>query len=251
MRSRTFTFGGANIKGTPSMKAAFVRNDVRKISKIVDVFVTQETKWRWYWVSIQSLLSVLWASSPSFLKGVAQPIFGGQGVFWKRRLFRRVGTKVLEAFDFSLDNAGVMDNRWIRAVLLECKKSMLQSWFVTMHAVVGGDNKGDSERRKNFMRQNLDRLDQLLKFLTNSDAPIVFEADMNIHPGTWAYAEFMAMVHKYNGRVVGTPGVEFLVIFDHHCSTKVVVEKNYSLTPKAAGLNTDHEVRVMDFHLQR
>lgn len=251
MRSRTFSVAGANIKGTPSMPASSVRNDVRKISKRVDVMITQEFKWRWYWVVIRTLLGVKWRSFPSFAVGVAQPIKGAQGIFWKKKLFSKVGTKLIEAFDFDLDNAGIMDNRWIRAVCLEDARDKLQCWFVSLHNVVGADASGDSVRRKMFMSENLDRLDTMLGYLTRSDAPIIVEGDFNIHAGTWAYVDLMRLVKKHHGRVVGTHGVEFMIIFDHHCSTKIRTERIYSMNPKEAGLKTDHEVRCLDFHLER
>lgn len=251
MRTPTMTFGGANIKGTPPMPAKNVRNDVRKISKIVDVFVVQEFRHLWYWATIRTVLGVLWRSYPSFVVGVAQPVYGGQGIFWKRKLWKKVTGKVVEAFDFALDNAGIMENRWIRAALLQCRKTLLECWFMSAHFVVHGDDGGEGDRRQVFMHQNLSRFDKMLSMLTRSDAPIIFEGDLNLHPGGWAWNDFMAIVKKYHGRVIGVQGVEFLVVFDNHCSTKVVVEKNYVLSPKAAGLKTDHEVRVMDFHLQR
>lgn len=250
MRSKTFTVGGANIKGTPAMKPPAVTNDVRKISRRVDVLITQEFKWRWYWTIIRTMLGPKWGSYPAFVIGIAKPIFGAQGIFWKRRLFRRVTAKVLEAFDFGLDNGGIMDNRWVRALLLQEKKSKLQCWFISLHAVVHGDDHGEGDLRQKFMHQNLQALARMLKFVCRSDAPVVVEGDFNIHPGTWAYAELMDIVHQHGGRVVGQHGVEFMIVFDDHCKTKVIVEKNYVLTPKAAGLKTDHEVRCADIHLQ-
>jgi exonuclease III len=251
MRTRSFTFGGANIKGTPPMPAPSVRNDVRKISKVVDVFLVQEFRHAWYWATIRTLLGALWASYPAFVVGLANPVFGGQAIFWKRKLWKKMNQKVIEAFDFTLDNSGIMENRWIRAVLLADKKTLIDCWFVSAHFVVHGDDAGEGDRREHFMHQNLARLERMLIMLTHSDSPIIFEGDLNLHPGGWAWNDFMALVKKYDGRIIGTNGVEFMVVFDKHCATKVVVEKNYVLTPKAAGLKTDHEVRVMDFHLQR
>lgn len=250
MRSATFAFGGANIKGMPPMPTPSVRNDVRKISKAVDVFCVQEFRHAWYWATIRSLLGLVWRSYPSFTVGLAQPVYGGQAIFWKRKLFRRVTGKVIEAFDFTLDNAGIMENRWIRAVLLQCRKTLLQCWFVSAHFVVHGDDHGEGKLRQKFMQQNFAALDKMLGMLVRSDSPIIFEGDLNIHPNTWASGELMRLVNKYGGRVVGHAGVEYLIVFDHHCKTKVVVTKNYSLDPKATGLKTDHEVRCIDFHLE-
>lgn len=244
------TFGSANIRGNPPMKSAAVQNDVRKISRHVDILATQEFMLRYYWTIIRAVLGPKWRSYPSFIVGIAKPVFGGQGIFWKARLFARRGARVVDAFDFSLDSSGIMDNRWIRAVLLEDKvRTSLRCWYVTMHAVVGGDEASDSERRKRFMQQNLLRLERLLDELIRTGEPIVFGADMNIHKGSWAYAHFVAMVNRLGGRIVGTHGVEFIVVFDG-VHTNVKIDKVWSIEPKKAGLKTDHEVRCLDHHLE-
>lgn len=249
MRSPSFSFGGANIKGTPAMKYAAVLNDVRRITKALDVLVVQEFKWRWYWTVIRSVLALTWRSAPGFTRGIKDPVFGAQAVFWRQSMFARVSTIVKPAFDFSERTYDIMGKRWIRAVQLREKSSLLHCWFVSMHAVVGGDSHDDENKREMFMRQNLSRLDDMIERLCRTDVPVIFEADMNIRPGTWSYKELMEIVRKHGGRIIGTHGIEYLIIFDRHCKTKVVVEKKYTMEPKKYKLNTDHEVRCITAYL--
>lgn len=242
------SFGGANIKGTPPMPAAFVRSDLRKLRRRLDIIALQEFRHRWYWTVLVALFG-RWSSFPSPARALREPVYGGQGLLWKRSVVRRAASLVVPAFDFSLDNSGIMENRWIRAVLLEDCRTLLQCWYVSTHFVVGGDQAGDGARRQQFLRQNLHALDKVLTRCRRSGEPVVLELDANIHYGTWAYAALMAVVEKHHGRVVGAKGVEYLVVFDG-LHTRVVVDDAYVISPKAAGLHTDHEVRCIDHHLE-
>lgn len=242
------TFAGANIKGTPAMKAPAVRNDVKKISRHAHVMGVQEFKWRWYWTIIRTLLGPKWRSFPAYVVGIARPVYGGQGIFWRAKLLRRVGSYVAPAFDFKVDTSGIMDDRWVRGVLLSDVATSIRCWYASMHNVVGADAAGDSGKRKMLMRQNLAQLDAFLAHITATGDPVVMEMDANIHPGTWAYGALMDVLDKHHARVVGEHGVEFLFVIDGR-DADVVVEKHWVMTPRQYGLRTDHEVRCLDHHL--
>ena len=243
------SFGGANIKGTPAMPAASVRNDMRKLKRRLDILALQEYRHRWYWTVLAALFAFTWRSYPSPKVGLANPVFGGQAILWKTRLARRVSAREIPAFDFADDHSHIMENRWIRAVLLECRFSKLLCWYVSTHFVVHGDDHAEGPRRQAFMEQNLIRLAQMLEWCSRTGEPIVLELDANIHKGTWAYHRLMQIIAQYDGRVIGERGVEFLVVFDG-LHTRVVVDKSYVLRPRDIGLKTDHEVRCMDHHLE-
>lgn len=238
------TFAGANIKGTPSMVAASVAHDMRLLMTIATVFVVQEFKWKWYWKVASTLMNVRWASFPSVKLGLGAPIAGANAVFWKRSVWKKLKTFSYPAFNFALENAGIMDNRWFKAVLLKNKKGLFTSWFLTSHFVVGGDEIQDGDLRNEFMRQNIDRLDYVLTQLQNTGYPIAGELDANIHKGSWAYGEFMAMMRKHGATFHGELGVEYAFTINGRFGTFTEVEPSIVPTSK---LKTDHEVRVLDF----
>jgi hypothetical protein len=243
------SFGGANIKGTPPMSRAAVRSDMRKLKRYLDIIALQEYRHRWYWAVLASLFAFTWRSFPSAKVGLKQPVYGGQAILWKTRLVRKTCSRVIPAFDFDDDNSGIMENRWMRAVLLECRWSKLACWYISTHFVVHGDDYEEGPRRQAFMEQNLIRLAQLLDWCSRTGEPMVLELDANIHPDTWAYFRFMQLVKQHGGRVIGEKGVEFLVVFngDH---TRVVVDQAFVLRPRDYGLKTDHEVRCIAHHLE-
>ena len=241
--------GGANIKGTPAMPAASVRNDLKKLKSRLDIIGLQEFRHRWYWLVLGALFGERWRSYPSQKAALKQPVFGGQGILWKSNINRKVHSRQMAAFDFEDDHSGIMENRWIRAVLLEDRISQLACWYISTHFVVHGDDHGEGPRRQAFMEQNLARLALMLDYCSRTGEPMVLELDANIHKGTWAYFRLMQIFEQYGGRVVGEQGVEFLVVFDGDL-TRVVVDKAYVLRPRDIGLKTDHEVRCIDHHLE-
>lgn len=243
------SFGGANIKGNPSMNAAAVKNDVSILKSRLDIVALQEFEWRWYWRIAKILLDKNWNSFPSFVVGMANPVKGAQGILWKSKLVKRVGSKELPLFNFNLPHAGVMDDRWVRAVHLEDIKTKLRCWYISTHFVVGGDAVGDSARRKHFLTQNIQALDQMIEYCSRTGDAMIFEIDGNLHPNSWAMGMFMKMVNSHGGRVVGGHGVEWMVVFDGTAS-KIVVDNVYQLEPKKVGMRTDHEVRCLDHHLE-
>lgn len=235
------TFAGANIKGTPSMKAWRVRKDLKTIRRKADVIGLQEFKWRWYW-RVVGLLLVNWSSWPGKTKGLAHPVLGAQAVLWKRKLFKRVRVYTREAFDFAMDNGGIMDNRWIRAALLRAREDGFTAWFLSTHFAVGADKSGSSERRKAFLRSNLRELDKALADLRRTGYPIMGELDANIHRGTWAYRELMNILLHHGATVHGEHGVEYAFTIPGRKGEFTEVNASRIGTSQ---LETDHEVRLL------
>lgn len=238
------TFAGANIKGTRAMPNASVRHDLDIVQNASDVFVVQEFKWSSYWKVFATLMGVAWASFPGKTRSLLRPVEGAQAIFWKKKLFKKLKTFSHPAFNFDLDNAGIMDNRWIRAVLLQDRQDRFTSWYLTTHFVVGGDQAFDGPKRKEFMKQNINRLDHVLTKLQNTGYPICGEIDGNIHKGSWAYALFMEMMHTHGATFHGELGVEYAFTINGRFGTFNKVVPTVIPTSR---LKTDHEVRVLEF----
>lgn len=246
VKTKPRNFGGANIKGTPAMRAKFVRDDLEVLTPKLDIIGLQEFRWPWYYDELINLVADTWKAYPSMEKGLNSPVLGAQGILYDADIFKRKQVAIAEAFDFDVSTAGIMENRWLRAALLEDIETGLCCWYGSGHFVVGADAHGDSEKRKMLMRQNLDRLDRFLARLVRSGHPVVFEIDANIHKGTWAYIELMKILKKHGARVLGPHGVEYLWVIDGKKGTKVVVDRRWELNK---GLHTDHEVRCLRHHL--
>lgn len=236
------TFAGANIKGTPAMKGSAVRHDLKVLRKKADVIGLQEFKWRWYWRILGALL-VQWSSHPGKARGLAHPVLGAQAILWKRKLFKRVRVYTREAFDFSMDNGGIMDNRWIRAALLKAREDGFKGWFLSTHFAVGADRATSSDRRRAFMRSNLAQLDAALADLRRTGYPIMGELDANIHRGTWAYVELMRILDHHGATVHGEHGVEFAFTIPGFKGGEFTQVKASRIGAK--NLRTDHEVRLL------
>lgn len=235
------TFAGANIKGTPSMRASFVRHDLRVLKRNSDVFVVQEFRWPWYWRVAERVLDVLWNSFPAMAR-VRDSSKAAQAVFWKTALFKRVGRYKLPAFDFKTFHGGIMDDRWIRAALLRARSDGFTAWFLTDHFVVNGDGEGDDELRRRLLRQNIEQLDLALGHLVKTGHPIMGEIDGNIHEGTWAYGELMKVFRKYGAVIHGDHGIEFAFTINNDKGKFVKVRDSKIGVDK---LKTDHEVRLL------
>ena len=240
MRTDWFRFLGMNIKGTPSMRRAAVEADLNVARQKADVLVTQEFKWNWYYSAAKAVLGrgeTRWASSPNFNAGFLAPVFGAQSVKWKRDRFKRVRTRR------ALLHAGVAkvsESRWLRAALLEDRETGLKAWFGSTHFVVGGDEASDSPLRKRMLADNIEALDKFIAKLKRGGHAIFFQLDANIHPGTWAYTEFMRVMRKHGATIHGKHGVEFLFTIDGE-SVEVEVKRDW-IVPTTV-LNTDHEGR--------
>jgi hypothetical protein len=236
------TFAGANIKGTPKMSAAAVQHDLQVLMHRCDVFGVQEFRWPWYWHAARQLLFSKWRAHPGFKTGVRHPIRSAQAVFWKRELFKFIRSYTIPAFDLKEDTSGIMDDRWMRAVLLEGRDDGFRAWFFTTHFVVGGDKGTSGPHRQRLMRQNLAQLDKALTYMEKTGYPIMGEFDANIHRGTWAYGALTAILKAHDATLHGARGIEYAFSMNgkhgafHNVRASIV---------STAELRTDHEIRVL------
>lgn len=235
------TSAGANIRGTPPMPAPKVKQDLTVLKRVADIILVQEFRWSWYW-RVMSLTLIGWGSFPGQVSGKDNPTNGGQAIFWKRRLFKLMDRYLAPAFDFALDNAGIMENRFIRAALLRAKKDGFTAWYLSTHFVVGGDESGDGSRRKVFMHQNIDALDKALTHMQRTGYPIMGELDANIHKNSEAYDEFMKMMRSHGATFHGEKGVEYAFTINGRRGTWTKVRPD---TIPTSELNTDHETRLL------
>lgn len=237
------TFACANIKGTPSMKAWRVRKDLKTLRQRADVIGLQEFKWAWYW-RVLGLLLPGWSTHPGKAKGLAHPVLGAQAILWKRRIFKRVKVRTWEAFDFDMDNSGVMDNRWIRAALLKRRADSFTAWYLSTHFAVGGDRHGSAPRRRAFVEDNIVQLDKALTELRRTGYPIMGGLDANIHTGTPAYVRFRAVLEHHGATIHGEHGVEYTFTIPGWKGEFTQVRPSRIGTDD---LETDHEVRLLRF----
>lgn len=235
------TFAGANIKGTKAMKSSSVRHDLRLIKQKADIIGLQEFKWRSYWLVLISMLPG-WASHPGKRRSVSRPVEGAQAVVWRRRMFKKLKVYSRPAFNFKQDNAGIMDNRWFRAVLLKRRADSFAAWFLSAHFVVGGDEGSDGPRRKAFMNQNLNALDQVLHQLKAGGYPIMAEIDANIRKDTWAYDRLREILKEHDATLYGAHGIEYAFSINNDRGSFRGVTNSIISDSK---LDTDHEVRLL------
>lgn len=250
IETRWARFAGANIKGTPSMSAAKVAADIELLRRNCSVMVLQEFRWPWYWRTIaKSLGSDLlpglgWRTAPGMAAGLRSPVFSAQAVAWRDSRWRRKEVRRRKLHD---GMAKISETRWIRSALLEDRATQLECWFGTTHAVVKGDEPSDSPMRKAILDHDLMVMHSFLRQLKATGHPVIFQADLNVHPGTWAYRDLLSICKAVGARIVGEHGVEYLFIMDQHSDVKVQVAKDWVIRPNR--LNTDHEVRGMTFRL--
>lgn len=237
-----FRFLGMNIKGTPAMTAMQVAEDLAVGQKNCSVLVTQEFRWPWYWRTLRTAVALtaprsLWRTSPGLVPGFAMPVRGAQSILWKGRRWKRVGTKLTRLHK---GIAGISEDRFIRAVLLQDRETRLRCWFLTTHFVVGGDRATDSSRRRNVMAVDLAGFGTFVDELAATGHPIIGQLDANLRPASEVYKPFLKIVRRHKGEFHGNHGVEFLFTIDGR-TTSIEVKKDW--TVPTTELNTDHEGR--------
>ena len=239
-----------NIKGTPAMPAAAVKHDLTVGRSEASVLVTQEFRWPWYWRTLKNVVgrgkwSDRWSSSPGFAKGFARPVRGAQSVMWDNKIWKHVDTRVRVLHD---GHAGISEDRFIRAVLLQNRATGVLCWFLTTHFVVGGDEPGDGPLRKKMMALDLRVLDTMVEGLRETGYAIIGQFDGNIHRGTPAYRELMDIASDNKMTFHGEHGVEYLFTVDGE-ATKVQVLNDWVVP--TSRLKTDHEGRGITYRLIR
>lgn len=232
-----FRFAGLNIKGTPAMSAASVRHDLKVAKASADVLVFQEFRWEWYWAQLALVMNPAWGTSPTTGLGRKRPTMGAQAALWKKSMWKRIEVRRVVLHD---GVAKVSETRYIRAVLLEHKKTGLRCWFVTTHFVVKGDEKSDPELRQKIFAVDCQRTGAFLDKLIKTGEPIILQLDANVTYRSTRYPLFHNMVQKRNGRMHGTKGVEFLITFPGK-NARVQVHDDWIIP--TSKLKTDHEGR--------
>lgn len=251
IRSEDQVAWGANIKGTPRMAAKKVREDLKTLREAGSVGVVQEFKHDYYWRIASGVFikffNKKWNTSPSAVRAFAHPVAGAQAVFWNRRIWKKITTRKLLLHRGA---AGISEDRYLRAVLLEDRATGLRCWFGTTHFVVGGDRENDSKVRRNMLSGNIEKLDKFLRELEKSGYPIWFQLDANIGLHSAAYRPFKEMLDRHNATIHGEHGVEYTFTINSY-ESKIVVTRAFRINTKAHGgkMNTDHEVRLTRFHL--
>lgn len=252
LQSRIHTFIGANIKGTPAMRAAAVEHDLAVLRWLADLLVLQEFRWPWYWRAARRVMRRLrrrrrrWSSTPGFKNGLARPVFGAQACMWRSELWRRKDVRARLLHD---GEPKVSEDRFIRAALLEDRRvPELDVWIGSTHFVVRGDMAADPKVRRDIMARDLEVLDDFLGELVKTGKAVIFELDANLRPGSAVYPEFRRILKKHGARIVGHHGVEFLFVIDGD-DVGVMVLKHFEVG--VGRLKTDHEARGMHFRLYR
>lgn len=237
-------FVGANIKGTPKMSRRKVAEDLRTLRAHADLVVIQEFRHRSYWLALAANLRH-WGSYPNAARGLARPVWAGQPVAWRRRVWRRVAGRVALLHK---GRAGISEDRYLRAVLVEDRATGLRAWHGGTHNVVGGDEPTDGPVRRAMLDEDLDRLAGFLDDLASTGEPVVWHMDANVHRGTEAYRRLVEIVRSRGGVFHGEHGVEYLFVM-HGAHTRVEVVASWRLR---AGdhLNTDHEARGITYRLR-
>lgn len=240
--TRLFRFIGQNIKGNPEMTGPHVGHDLKADRKRADVLVSQEFEWSLYWRVLAAVLPK-WRTFPAKAQGLRRPVFSGQPVMWRRRLFRRGRTWQRLAHK---GKAGLSDTRFLRAVELFDRATKLGFIVGGTHNVVGGDAAHDGALRKAMLAGDLDHLEKLLEELVATGLPIIWEEDGNIHKATAAYRRLREIVESHGGTFHGELGVEYLFTIPGK-TTVIEVEKDFTVPVKI--LFTDHEGRGIDFRV--
>lgn len=246
-KHRQYKIGGGNQRGTPPMPGWKVRADLRTYRKELDVVGLVEFRWDWYWDMLLRVLSAKragrWGTFPGIRRGRSRPVWGAQMMFWKRDLFTIRDRRVRWLHE---GEAGISEDRRIRAGLLEADDCGRAFWALFTHNVVSGDRKGDGPKRVEMLEEDIDALDRMLTDLKKTGYPIYGQLDANIGKGSMAYAEWIRMLHRHDAVIWGEHGIEYTFTIEGD-QTKMVVDKVWRI-PQTR-LHTDHEVRCLTFRL--
>lgn len=241
---RCFTFGSANIKGTPAMTGAQARWDLRVARRHCTILVLQEFRHRHYWKAIADLKRN-WASWPGYRAGRWWPNRAAGALMWRKRRFSKINQAVRILHE---GVPKVSETRYLRAVLLREKSTGLHAWFGGCHFVVKGDRRGGPSANARILHQHdLPRFREFVSGLLASGHPVLWGMDANIHKHTQAHRDLLAIVDELGGTIIGEHGVEYLIHFPgRHARFKV---ESHGVVP-AAKLHTDHEIRLVTGTLQ-
>lgn len=252
LRSKPFRLHHLNIKGTPRMSADKVREDVETALDRGGVVTLVEFRWDYYWRILARLVKAFlprdvrrakglptWRSFPSFRKGIANPVKGGQMILWKSDRWARAD-KLVKRIHRGM--ARISEDRRIRGVLLLDRATLLGWWVLVTHYVVGGDNDEDGPIRRSLLGQDIDVTVRALRKVLVSGFPAALTLDGNIRLTSDAYTEFRRrVVDDFGGQIHGKPGVEWIITYPGTNGTELDVSDEWETG--TGRLNTDHEGR--------
>lgn len=252
LRSAPFRLHHLNIKGNPKMSASDVREDLEIALKRGGIVTLVEFRWGYYWRTLARLVKAflsadvrresglpIWRSFPSFRRGIAAPVAGGQMIAWKADRWRRAD-KLVKRIHRGM--ARISEDRRIRGVLLLDRDTLLGLWVLVTHYVVGGDNRSDSDRREGILREDIDVTVRALGKALRSGFPVALTLDGNIRLTSDHYAEFRRrVIVNLGGEVHGEPGVEWIITYPGSNGTEIDVSDEWETG--TGRLNTDHEGR--------
>lgn len=249
LQSQRRGFLGMNVRGTPAMPPAAVRHDLGVALNGAGVIALQEFRHRRYWRELRKATKrhpARWRTFPALPVAILRPVFAGQPLVWRADQWRVQGRRRRLLHSGS---AGISEDRHIRAVLLEERRSGIPCWFATTHYVVGGDNPGDGSRRRLLLAQDVTVTDELLTDLRKTGHPIILQLDANIRLGSGAWTAFRRMIRSHGGTFVGHLGVEFMIVFQGTGAGAGVLVVNDWIVPTSR-LRTDHEARGITIRLE-
>lgn len=262
-RTRRYRIVGMNIKGTPPMRGDQVEHDldVAVDAYEAQIILTQEMRWRWYFRRVAKVLrrrvtgrskaTGSWAHSPTLDQAIARPVFAAQAVFWRADLLRRRQTARRRLHK---GYAKISELRQLRGVLLQDREHWndpdMAWWNGTTHFVVGGDEDRDPEKRRDILlEQDLPAFAGWLDDMLATGHGAVVQLDANIRKRSGAYDDFMRVVERRQGRVIGEHGVEYLLVFQPRNGTRIDVLNAWQIP--TSRLETDHEGRGLTMRLRK
>jgi hypothetical protein len=263
--TRHYRIVGMNIKGTPPMKGDQVEHDLDVAVDDYDaqIILTQEMRWRWYFRRVGKVLKrrirvngkaqpgPSWAHAPNLKRALAAPVFAAQACFWRADQLRRVDTRQQRLHK---GYRKISEPRQLRGVLLQDREHAgdpdMAWWNGTTHFVVKGDEQRDPELRKRILlEEDLPAFAGWLDDMLETGHGAIVQLDANIRQGSAAYDDFMRVVRRREGRVVGRHGVEYLLVFQPRNGTRIDVSAAWEIP--AHKLHTDHEGRGLTMRLRK
>jgi hypothetical protein len=263
--TRRYRIVGMNINDNPPMSGDQVEHDldVAVDDYRADIIVTQEMRWRWYFRRVAKVLKrrirtsgktapgPSWAHSPTLARAIAAPNNAAQACFWRDDLLRREQTMRRRLHK---GYRKISEARQLRGVLLHDRDHDddpdMAWWNGTTHFVRGGDERGDPQLHKRILlEEDLPAFAGWLDDMLETGHGAIVQLDANIRQGAAAYDDFMRVVRRREGRVVGRPGIEYLLVFQPRNGTRIDVSDAWQIP--AAKLHTPHEGRGLTMRLRK
>jgi hypothetical protein len=263
--TRRYRIVGMNINDNPPMSADQVEHDLDVAVDDYDaqIILTQEMRWRWYFRRVAKVLrrrirtngktrpGPSWAHSPNIASAIARPNNAAQAVFWRVDLLAARATcrrRLHKGY------RRISEARQLRGVLLQDREHAgdpdMAWWNGTTHFVRGGDEAGDPDRHKSILYdEDLPAFDGWLGDMLKTGHGAIVQLDANIRRGAAAHDDFLRVVRRHGGRVVGRHGIEYLLVFQPTNGTRIDVSRAWEIP--ASRLVSPHEGRGLTMRLRK